>query len=107
MRPAAERLRERLATVAIATPRIAVLNNVDVAVRTDADAIRDALFRQAFGPVRWVEVVLGLRSRGLSHIFECGPGKVLAGIVRRIDGTLTTATVLDRASLVEAKGLLQ
>ena len=60
-------------------PRIPVVNNIDVAVQTDPDAIRDALYRQAFGPVRWVEVVQALRARGLQHIFECGPGKVLAG----------------------------
>ena len=107
MKPAAERLRERLASTVIAEPRIPVINNVDVAVQWAPEAIRDALYRQAFGPVRWVEVIAALSSRSLTHIFECGPGKVLAGIVRRIDGTLITATVLDRASLLEAKGLLQ
>jgi [acyl-carrier-protein] S-malonyltransferase len=106
MKPAAERLRERLAAVAIATPRFAVVNNIDVAVRDDAAAIRDALYRQAFGPVRWVEVVRALRARGLTHLIECGPGKVLAGMVKRIDADAATMTIFDPATLVEAKGLL-
>jgi len=83
MKPAAERLREKLAGVAIAAPRIPLVNNVDVRVETDPAAIRDALYRQAFGPVRWVEVVQALRARGLAHIVECGPGKVLSTPKRR------------------------
>jgi [acyl-carrier-protein] S-malonyltransferase len=106
MRPAAERLSERLANVAIARPTIPVINNIDVAVQTDPAAIRDALVRQAFGPVRWVEVVQALRARGLSHVLECGPGKVLAGLVRRVDAELITATVMDPSSLAQAKELL-
>ena len=106
MRPAAEALRERLAGVALQAPRIAVVNNVDVAVPTEPAAIRDALYRQAFGPVRWVEVTQALRARGLSHVFECGPGKVLAGLVKRIDAGIVTTTVLDPASLTQAKGML-
>ncbi|MEK8049909.1 ACP S-malonyltransferase [Ideonella sp. DXS22W] len=106
MKPAAERLKERLAAVAIAAPQIPVVNNIDVAVVSDADAIRNALYRQAFGPVRWVEVVQALRARGLTHILECGPGKVLAGMVKRIDGEAVSATVFDPASLAEVKGLL-
>ncbi len=106
MKPAAEVLRERLARVAIRSPRIPVVNNIDVAVQTEPDAIRDALVRQAFGPVRWVEVTQALRARGLQHIFECGPGKVLAGLVKRIDAEIVTTTVLDPASLALAKGLL-
>ena len=78
-------MRERLADVAVAAPRIPVVNNIDVAVADRPDAIRDALYRQAFGPVRWVEVVQALRARGLTHLVECGPGKVLAGLVKRID----------------------
>ena len=107
MRPAAERLRERLAGVAVAAPRIPVVNNVDVAVVSDPDAIRDALYRQAFGPVRWVETVAALRARGLMHVFECGPGKVLSGLVKRCDAELVTTCVMDAASLAEAKGMLQ
>ena len=106
MKPAADALRERLAQVAIAPPRIPVVNNVDVAAPTEPDAIRDALYRQAFGAVRWVEVVAALKARGLRHVLECGPGKVLAGLVKRCDAELTTMTVLDPASLTDAKGLL-
>ena len=106
MRPAAQRLKERLASVPLAEPTIALVNNIDVAVQTDVVAIRDALYRQAFGPVRWVETVQALRARGLNHIFECGPGKVLAGLVKRIDAELVSATVLDTASMMDAKALL-
>jgi [acyl-carrier-protein] S-malonyltransferase len=106
MKPAAEQLRERLAAVTIQPPRLPVINNIDVASATDAQAIRDALYRQAFGPVRWVEVVQALRARGLTHVFECGPGKVLAGMVKRIDGEAVSATVLDPDTLRDAMGLL-
>jgi len=106
MKPAAERLRDKLAGVTIQVPRIAVVNNIDVAAPTDPAAIRDALYRQAFGPVRWVELVQALRARGLSTLIECGPGKVLAGMVKRIDGEARTMTLLDPATLAEAKGLL-
>ena len=106
MQPAADALRERLLSVSISPPQIPVINNVDVAAPTDADVIRDALYRQAFGPVRWVEVVQALRQRGASHIVECGPGKVLAGMVKRIDAEALSAAVFDPASLAEVKGLL-
>lgn len=106
MKPAAERLREKLAATAFAAPQIAVVNNIDVAVVSDADAIRDALYRQAFGPVRWVETIQALKARGHSHIIECGPGKVLSGMVKRIDAELVSATVFDPASLAEVKALL-
>ena len=106
MKPAAEALKERLRTVPIAAPRIAVVNDVDVAVETAPDAIRDALYRQAFGPVRWVEVVQALKARGLTTIVECGPGKVLAGLTRRIDAELVSAAVFDPASLAEARSTL-
>ena len=107
MRPAAEALRQRLADVAFAVPRIPLVNNVDVVVQTDADAIRDALYRQAFGAVRWVEVVQALRARGLSHVVECGPGKVLAGMVKRIDADAQVLTLSDPASMAECKEQLQ
>lgn len=106
MKPAAERLKERLRAVAIAAPRIPVINNIDVRAETEPDAIRDALYRQAFGPVRWVEVVQALRARGVAQIVECGPGKVLAGMVKRIDAEAVSAALFDPASLAEAKGLL-
>jgi [acyl-carrier-protein] S-malonyltransferase len=82
------------------------VNNIDVAVQTDPAAIREALYRQAFGPVRWVEVVQAIRSRGVTHLIECGPGKVLAGLAKRIDADLIVGNVLDPASLAEAKGML-
>lgn len=106
MKPAAEKLRAALAGTSLAAPQIPVLNNVDVAVQQDADAIRDALYRQAFGPVRWVECVQALKARGVSHIIECGPGKVLAGLTKRIDAELVGAALYDPATLAEAKELL-
>ncbi|UZG45249.1 ACP S-malonyltransferase [Caldimonas thermodepolymerans] len=107
MKPAAERLRERLAMTAFEAPRLPVVNNIDVKVETDPAAIRDALYRQAFGPVRWVETVQALKARGVTTVVECGPGKVLAGMVKRIDGELQVGNVFDPASLAEVKGLLQ
>ncbi len=84
-----------------------MVNNIDVATVGDADGLRDALFRQAFGPVRWVEVIQALKAQqGLTHIIECGPGKVLAGMAKRIDGELQSATIFDPASLAEARALL-
>ena len=106
MKPAAERLRERLSTVAIAVPRFPVVNNVDASIVNDGAAIREALYRQAFGAVRWVEVVQALRARGLTHLLECGPGKALAGMVKRIDASAVTMTIFDPATLIEAKELL-
>lgn len=106
MKPAAEKLRAALAGTSLALPQIPVLNNVDVAVQQDADAIRDALYRQAFGPVRWVECVQTLKARGVSHIIECGPGKVLTGLTKRIDAELVGAALYDPATLAEAKELL-
>jgi len=106
MKPAAEALREKLAGVKLQAPRIPVVNNIDVAVQSDPAAIRDALYRQAFGPVRWVEVTQALKARGLVHIVECGPGKVLAGLVKRVDGELQTTTILDPASLKAALEML-
>ena len=106
MKPAAEKLRAALAQTVLAAPHIPVLNNVDVAVQQDAGAIRDALYRQAFGPVRWVECVQALKARGITHVIECGPGKVLAGLVRRIDAELVGAALYDSATLNEVKELL-
>ncbi|AKJ31168.1 ACP S-malonyltransferase [Caldimonas brevitalea] len=107
MKPAAERLRDQLSATPFAAARIEVLNNVDVKVETEAAAIRDALYRQAFGPVRWVESIQALKARGVTHVVECGPGKVLSGMVKRIDAELVTGAIYDPASLAEVKGLLQ
>lgn len=107
MKPAAERLRERLADIEFATPQIALVNNIDVAIEVDPECIRDALYRQAFGPVRWVDCMLAIKARGISHVVECGPGKVLAGMVKRIDAEFASAVVCDPTSLAETIGALQ
>ncbi len=106
MRRAAERLRERLATLDLRPPQIPLINNIDVAVQTDPAQIRDALVRQAFGPVRWVECVLAIKARGLSSLVECGPGKVLAGLVKRIDPTLTGYAMCDPGTLADVRAAL-
>lgn len=106
MRPAAEALREALAGLRLAAPKIPVVNNVDVAMQTKPEDICDALVRQACGPVRWVECIEKLRSLGATHIVEAGPGKVLAGLVRRIDSELTGAAFSDPVSLEQVKELL-
>jgi [acyl-carrier-protein] S-malonyltransferase len=107
MKPAAEKLRQKLAATDLKSPRIPVVNNIEVKVETDPDRIRAALYEQAFGPVRWVECVRAIQARGITTIVECGPGKVLAGLVKRIDATLAAAAVYDPATLAEAKGILQ
>jgi len=106
MKPAAEKLRERLEAVEFGAPQMTLINNIDVAVETDADRIRDALYRQAFGPVRWVECVQAIKAHGINTIVECGPGKVLAGMVKRIDSELTGMALYDPATLAEVKGAL-
>lgn len=106
MKPAAERLKEKLASVEFLPPQIVLINNVDVAVEVDADRIRDALYRQAFGPVRWVECVQAIKARGLTTVVECGPGKVLAGMVKRIDSELSGMALLDPTTLADVKTVL-
>jgi len=106
MKPAADKLAAQLANTVFAAPQIPVINNIDVSVESDADRIRDALFRQAFGPVRWVECVQAIKARAISTVVECGPGKVLAGMVKRIDADMTGLAVFDPASLNEVKGQL-
>jgi len=107
MQPAALVLRERLGQIAIASPQIPIVNNIDVAVETEPERIRDALYRQAFGPVRWVQTVQALKARGLEQIVECGPGKVLSGMVKRIDASLSAFSVFDPATLAETQAGLQ
>jgi [acyl-carrier-protein] S-malonyltransferase len=107
MKPAAERLRERLATTAIDAPFIPVIDNIDVKSESEPAAIRDALYRQAFGPVRWAETIRAMRARGIRHIVECGPGRVLAGMVKRIDPDAVSAAVSDPQSLAATAALLQ
>jgi [acyl-carrier-protein] S-malonyltransferase len=102
MRPAAEKLATHLASVSLLPPQIPVLNNIDVAAPTDPIAIKDALVRQAFGPVRWVESVQTLASNGVTKMVECGPGKVLTGMVKRIAPTVVAVCAYDPPSLAEA-----
>lgn len=106
MKPAAEALKGRLADVELRAPAIPVLNNIDVAIESDPARIRDALVRQAAGPVRWVESVQALQARGVQAIVECGPGKVLSGMVKRIAPELGNGAIYDPASLADAKQLL-
>jgi len=103
MRPAALKLKDKLDATDFAAPQIPVVNNIDVAVESDPQRIRDALVRQAFGPVRWVEVVQAMQARGLSTLVECGPGKVLAGMTKRIAPDLAGLALFDAASLAEVK----
>ena len=106
MRPAADKLAQHLAQVDLQPPAIALINNIDVAVETDSARIRDALYRQAFGPVRWVQTVQAIKARGLEHLVECGPGKVLAGMVKRIEPAMTALAVFDPASLADTQAQL-
>jgi len=106
MKPAAEKLKAKLAETSFASLQIPLINNIDVALETDAARIRDALYRQAFGAVRWVECVQAIKARGVSHIIECGPGKVLAGLVKRIDADLTGAPLFDPTSMTQVKEML-
>lgn len=99
LKPASDRLREHLANLAFAQPAIPVINNVDVAIVSDPAAIKDALVRQAASPVRWVETVQKIAATGVTRVIECGPGKVLTGLVKRIDGNLAADAIFDQASL--------
>jgi [acyl-carrier-protein] S-malonyltransferase len=106
MKPAADRLRERLAQVKFNTPAIPVVNNIEARAETDPDRIRAALYEQAFGPVRWVDCIKAIQGRGAGVVIESGPGKVLQGLCKRIDPAIVSGAVYDPASLAEAKGLL-
>ncbi|MDC6176881.1 [acyl-carrier-protein] S-malonyltransferase [Ralstonia solanacearum] len=99
LKPASDRLRDYLASVTVSAPSIPVINNVDVAVVSDPVAIKDALVRQAASPVRWVETVQKMKADGITRVVECGPGKVLAGLTKRIDGDIVGDAIFDPASL--------
>ncbi|MEY3695983.1 MAG: malonyl CoA-[acyl-carrier-protein] transacylase protein [Pseudomonadota bacterium] len=99
LKPASDRLREYLAGVEFSVPRIQLINNVDVAIESDSAAIKDALVRQAAAPVRWVESVQKMSALGITRVIECGPGKVLSGLVKRIDTQLSADAINDQASL--------
>jgi [acyl-carrier-protein] S-malonyltransferase len=102
MQPAAAKLKGYLEQVKVAAPKIAVVNNVDVAIEADPGRIKDALVRQAAAPVRWAEVIRKMADSGVTHIVECGPGKVLAGMTKRIAPGVAALAAADRASLEEA-----
>ena len=106
LKPASDQLREYLANVNMQVPAIPVINNVDVAIVNEPAGIKDALVRQAAGAVRWVESVQVMAGQGVTHVIECGPGKVLAGLTKRIDGNLVGASVFDPASLEETLKLV-
>jgi [acyl-carrier-protein] S-malonyltransferase len=102
MKPAADKLEGYLKNVQLKAPEIALINNVDVKMESGPDAIRNALVRQAASPVRWVETIRLMASQGVTHIIECGPGRILAGLVKRIDGNVQGIAAADRASLEQA-----
>ncbi|PRX30295.1 [acyl-carrier-protein] S-malonyltransferase [Paraburkholderia sp. BL18I3N2] len=106
LKPASDQLREYLASVEVQVPAIPVINNVDVAVVNEPVKIKDALVRQAAGAVRWVESVQAMSAQGVTHVIECGPGKVLAGLTKRIDSNLVGASIFDPASLEETLKLV-
>lgn len=107
LKPASDRLREYLANVTVNAPVIPVINNVDVAIVSDPTAIKDALVRQAASPVRWVETVQKMKTDGITRVVECGPGKVLAGLTKRIDGEIIGDAIFDPASLEAVLGQLK
>ncbi|MFM7800563.1 MAG: ACP S-malonyltransferase, partial [Limnohabitans sp.] len=107
MEPAAQRLRQHLQGLTLGTPKIPVINNIDVTEETDPERIRHALFRQAFGPVRWVETIQRMQERGVSHVVECGPGKVLTGMVKRISPDLQSHALYDPSTLTETVDFLK
>lgn len=99
MKPAADKLAADMESLSFNTPEISVINNVDVAIETDAAKIKDALVRQLFCPVRWTETVQKLAAEGVDSLLECGPGKVLAGLTKRIDKSLSGAAINTNDSL--------
>ncbi|MFZ6710440.1 ACP S-malonyltransferase [Undibacterium sp. TC9W] len=107
LKPASDKLRDYLAGIPFAEPAIPLINNVDVAILSDVVAIKDALVRQAASPVRWVETINKMHADGITHVIECGPGKVLTGLTKRIQSELTGDTVFDQASLEKVLELLK
>ncbi len=105
--PASDRLRAYLDEMHFSAPHIALINNVDVAVQHDPAAIKDALVRQAASPVRWVETMQKVAAEGIVDVIECGPGKVLTGLTKRIDPALAGDAIVDQASLERLLGLLK
>ena len=104
---ASNRLREYMARLQFGAPQIPLINNVDVAILQDPAAIKDALVRQAASPVRWVETVRKMADEGVTHVIECGPGKVLAGLTKRINSELAGDAIVDQVSLDNVLELLK
>ena len=107
LKPASDRLREHLAGITFNAPTIPLINNVDVAIVQDPAAIKDALVRQAASPVRWVETVQKMAADGVTRVIECGPGKVLTGLVKRINSELPGDAIVDQASLDSILGAMK
>lgn len=105
--PASERLKEYMASLTFSVPEIPLINNVDVAITNDPEAIKDALVRQVANSVRWVETVRKMAAMGITHVVECGPGRVLAGLCRRIEGSLIGEAIVDQASLENVREVLK
>ena len=99
LKPASDRLRDYMAGLNFSAPQIALINNVDVAIVNDVAGIKDALVRQAASPVRWVETMQKVAADGITQVIECGPGKVLMGLAKRIDPVLVGDAIVDQASL--------
>jgi len=106
MQPAATKLQEYLKSVAVNVPQIPVLHNADVAAYSDADKIKDALVRQLYNPVRWVETVHAIAAQGVTQSAECGPGKVLAGLTKRIVAELPCVALTSNEALLEFKNTI-
>ena len=102
MRPAGERLKPFLEKISFVAPNISLINNVDVEIESDPARIKDALVRQASSPVRWVEIIKRMIDSGATHIVECGPGRILAGLTKRIDPKVQSLSLADRAALEQA-----
>jgi len=107
LKPASDRLQSYLETVSFTAAQLPVINNVDVAIVTEPAAIKDALMRQAASAVRWVETVQKMSDQGITHVIECGPGKVLSGLTKRINGDLIGETIVDQTSLDKVLELLK
>ncbi|HVK95890.1 MAG TPA: ACP S-malonyltransferase [Noviherbaspirillum sp.] len=107
LKPASDRLRSYMETLVFAAPQFGLINNVDVEVVQAVAGIKDALVRQAASPVRWVETVQKMASEGVNHMVECGPGKVLTGLAKRINGDLVSDAIIDQASLDRVLELLK
>jgi len=107
LKPASDRLREYMETIEFSTPQIDLINNVDVAILNDPAAIKDALVRQAAGPVRWVETMQKMAASGVTQVIECAPSKTLIGMAKRIDANLVGEALIDQAALERVLAAVQ